>query len=149
MKNRQALYRIKSKKDWAERVLDLQRLVENKKQNTPGAGRKKLKINDQVYPLLKKAMLKAAETGGDTSLKRQCSEYRKIAKKLGFKNSDIPEEVSSCRMQRFDAVLNFRRRACNQKKSNRKSDYQLNRISRYLKDVIKKNIAFACDVLEA
>ena len=149
MKNRQALYRIKPKKEWAERVPDLQRFVENKKQNTPRAGRKKLKINDMVYPLLEKSMLKAANTGGNTSLKRQCSEYRRIAKDLGFKNEDIPEEVRSCRMQRFDAVLDFRRRACNQKKSNRKSNYQLNRISRYFKDVMKKNIAFACDVVEA
>ena len=94
-------------------------------------------------------MLKAASTGGDTSRKAQCSEYRKIAANFGFKKKDFPEEVLNGRMQRFDEVLDFTRRACNQKKSNRKSNYQLDRISRYFKDVQTKNIEFATDVVEA
>ena len=64
----------------------------------PGAGRKRAKINDVVYPLLKKAMLKTASLGGDTRRKAQCSKYRKIALEQGFTDKDIPEDVRTCRM---------------------------------------------------
>ena len=50
-------------------------------------------------------------------------------------------------MQRFDAVLDFSLRACNQKRSNRKDTYELDRLSRYLKDVIRKNVEYACDMV--
>ena len=114
----------------------------------PGAGRKRLKINDVVYPLLKKAMLKTAKMGGDTSRKAQCSKYRKIAKEQGFTKDDIPEDVNNCRMQRFDAYLDFTLRACNQKKANRNPSYEIDRLSRYVKDLMKRNIAYACELIE-
>ena len=78
----------------------------------PGAGRKIFKINDIVYPLLKKAMLRTAKLGGDTSRKAQCSKYRKIALEEGITSKDIPEDVRTCRMQRFDSYLNFTLRSC-------------------------------------
>ena len=93
-------------------------------------------------------MLKAAETGGDTTKKAQCAKYREIAAKLGYKEEDIPDDVRNGRMQRFDDVLNFTLRAINQKKSNRKDNYDLDRLSRYMKDLIRKNIKFACDLVE-
>ena len=133
------LRRIKPKKQWAQRVIELEELVIGNKQNKSGAGRRKSKINQEVYPLLKKAMLKAASIRGDTTKKAQCAKYKKIAKDLGYKSDDIPEDVINGRMQRFDAVLDFSLRACNQKKSNRKESYELDRLSRYIKDVLKKN----------
>ena len=94
-------------------------------------------------------MIKIASNGGDTSRKIQCCKFRELAYSLGFKKEDIPEEVSNGRMQRFDEILDFTRRAVNQKKSNRKSEYELDRISRYFKDVLKKNIVLAYDVVVA
>ena len=149
MTSRQFFHRIKAKKSWAQRIVELQELLENNRANKFGAGRKRAKINDDVYPLLKAEMDKLADTGGDTSKKTQCSLYRKIAKKLGYKKEDLPIEVMNRRMQRFDDVLNFSRRAINQKKANRKDNYDLDRLSRYIKDVMRKNIVYACDMVEA
>ena len=115
----------------------------------PGAGRKRSEINEKVYPLLKEEMLKTASQGGDTSIKRQCSKYRKIALELGFKEEDIPDDVKKGRMQRFDRYLGFTLRACNQKKVNRKTSYEIDRLSRYVKDLIKRNISFACASVES
>ena len=115
----------------------------------PGAGRKRSEINEKVYPLLKEAMLKTANQGGNTSMKQQCSKYRKIALELGFKEEDFPDDVKNGRMQRFDRYLGFTLRACNQKKVNRKTSYEIDRLSRYVKDLIKRNIAFACASVES
>ena len=93
-------------------------------------------------------MIKAAKMGGNTTRREQCSKYRKIALKLGFEEKDIPIDVKNSRMQRFDHILNFTRRACNQKKSNLNEKYDIDRLSRSMKDVIKKNIDFACKSVE-
>ena len=97
---------------------------------------------------MKKAMIKAARTGGDTTRRVQCSKYKSIALEMGFKPKDFPEDVKNGRMQRFDKYLNFTKRAFNQKKSNREENYELDRISRYMKDLIKKNINFAADSVD-
>ena len=117
--------------------------MDQSRQNMKGAGRKKSKINDDVYPLLKKSMERAAKIGGSTTKKAQCAKFREIALKLGYKDEDIPQDVRNGRMQRFDEILDFTLRACNQKKSNRNDNYDIDRLSRYLKDVLKKNIEFA------
>ena len=57
--------------------MELESIVEQKRKNKPGAGRKKLKINEEVYPLLKLAMEKAARCGGDTTRKVQAANYIK------------------------------------------------------------------------
>ena len=142
------LHRIKAKKQKAQRVTELEELVAGNRKNKKGAGRKKSKINEQVYPLLKKEMLKAANIGGDTTKKEQCAKYKKIAKELGYTKKDFPEDVLNGRMQRFDAVLDFSLRACNQKRSNRKDNYELDRLSRYIKDVVKRNVKYASDMVE-
>jgi len=92
-------------------------------------------------------MEKIADSGGDTSRQIQCAKYRKIATNLGFKKEDLPIEVVNGRMQRFDGLLNFTRRAINQKRTNRKSSYALDRLSRYMKDVMRRNIDYGCDMV--
>ena len=82
----------------------MEELVEGKRWNKPGAGRKRAKINNDVYPVLKTEMIKIANTVGDTSKKAQCSLYRKIANKMGYKKEDLPIEVKNGRLQRFDDV---------------------------------------------
>ena len=52
-------------------------------------------------------------------------------------------------MQRFDKYLGFTLRACNQKKTNRNTSYEIDRLSRYVKSMIKRNIAFACESVES
>lgn len=114
--NRQNIFRIKKKKPWAQRVIEFQALVEEKRQNELGGGRKMSEINAAVYPHLKEAMVTAARNGGDTTRREQCVRYKQIALKLGFTEADFPEEVLNERMQRFDKHLQFTLRACNQKK---------------------------------
>ena len=114
-----------------------------------GAGRKKLQINEQVYPILKEEMLKIARLGGDTTRRTPCEKYREIALNLKFEEMDIPEEVKGERMQRFDKVLNFSLRATNQTKSNRMDKYEIDRLSRYFMDLLRQNTQFACKILEA
>ena len=55
----------KEKENIVWKVIELQKLVEESRENMYGAGRKKLQINEQVYPLLKEEMLKIARLGGD------------------------------------------------------------------------------------
>ena len=50
-------------------------------------------------------------------------------------------------MQRFDAYLNFSYRAINQKKANRDDNYEIDRLSRYIKDVVSNNTRFAYDTI--
>lgn len=94
-------------------------------------------------------MVAIARQGGDTTRRAQCAKYREIAYKLGYKKIDIPEDVLNGRMQRFDKLLNFSHRASNQKKANRDAHYELDRLSRYIKDVVKKNVEFATDMVKA
>ena len=110
-----------------------------------GQGRKKSKINEEVYPLLKAIMLKTAKIGGDTRRKAQCAKYRKIAYELNYMKEDISVDVRNNRMQRFDSILDFSLRAINQKKDNRKSTYEIDRLSRYVKDLMKRNIDHALE----
>ena len=147
--SRQKLHKIKKKKSWGQRVIELQSLVEEKRHNDRGGGRKMSEIHRAVYPLLKEAMEKAARVGGDTTRKTQCTKYKQIARSLGFEDKKFPEEVLNGRMQRFDKYLNFTLRACNQKKSNREENYELDRLSRYIKHRIEKNVIYAQDLVKS
>ena len=84
-------------------------------------------------------MEKAAKIGGSTTKKTQCAKFRDIALQLGYMNKNIPQDVRNGRMQRLE-ILDFTLRACNQKKSNRNGNYDIDRLSRYLKDKILKKI---------
>ena len=67
----------------------------------------------------------------------------------GYKEDDIPDDVHSLRMQRFDGVLNFKLRAVNQKKSNRDDNYELDRLSRYMKDLVVQNVKYASECVKS
>ena len=72
-----------------------------------------------------------------------------IKKNLWFQDDKFPEEVLNGRMLRFDQYLNFTSRACNQKKANREDNYEIDRLSRYIKDRLRKNVEYTIDLVKS